>query len=132
MHLVDTNVLGDVARRDPTWFGWSASQLERFAETGLAVNQIILAEISALYETPELVEQALPSTAFVRLDLPWESAFLTSRAFLTYRRAGGPRPVPMPDFYIGAHALAAGLPLITRDATRYRTYFPRLELIAPR
>lgn len=131
MHLIDTNVLADVAGRDPVWFEWSARQLAAHAASGLAINQIILAEISALYDSPQLVEAHFPRAEYERLDLPWEAAFVTSRAFLDYRRSGGPRVVPMPDFYIGAHALVAGIPLITRDATRYRSYFPGIELIAP-
>ena len=131
MHLVDTNVLGDVAARDPVWFDWSAEQLERFAPTGLGVNQVILAEVSAFYDTAEAVDEFLPRSQFERLELPWEAAFLTSRAFLAYRRTGGPRLVPIPDFYIGAHAMVSGLGLITRDAKTYRTYFPELELVSP-
>ena len=131
MHLVDTNVLADVARLDPVWAEWSSRQLAAHATTGLAINQIILAEIAALYDTASQVEEHFPRTVYERLDLPWEAAFVTSRAFLKYRESGGSRTSPMPDFYIGAHALVAGLPLITRQATRYRTYFPDIQLIAP-
>ena len=131
MHLVDTNVLSDVATRNARWFEWSSRQLERHTATGLAINQIILAEISALYDSPERVEAVFSTAEYTRLDLPWEAAFATSRAFLLYKRSGGPRDVPMPDFYIGAHALVACLPLITRDAARYRTYFPEVVLVAP-
>ena len=131
MHLVDTNVLADVASRDAAWFEWSARQLGRHASTGLGINQIILAEISGLYESAGQVEAQFPRTEYERLDLPWEAAFITSRAFLQYRQNGGPRPVPIPDFYIGAHAAVSGIPLITRDPTIYRTYFPQIRLIAP-
>ena len=109
----------------------TSAQLETFQPYGLAINQIILAEIASIFDNEAQLEELLPRNWLNRLDLPWDAAFVTSRAFLQYRRSGGPREVPMPDFYIGAHALVAGIPLITRDATRYRTYFPGIQLVAP-
>ena len=89
------------------------------------------AEISIRFERIEEREDALPARDFVRLPLPWEAAFLAGKCFVRYRRRSGSRRSPLPDFYIGAHASVAGLTLLTRDATRYRSYFPGLEIIAP-
>ncbi|WP_343396554.1 DNA-binding protein [Candidatus Amarobacter glycogenicus] len=104
-------------------------QLDESGEA-LAINQIIFAEILLLML---LVGQSMGfSTAeYTRVNLPWEAAFTAARAFLLYRKADGVKTSPLPDFYIGAHALVAGLPVITRDAARYRTYFPEVELVAP-
>ena len=130
--LVDSNVLLDVLTEDPTWWTWSASALARWAErTVLAINPIIYAEVSIRFERIEELEQALPPAAFQRLPLPWEAAFLAGKCFVRYRKRGGGKRTPLPDFYIGAHAAVAGMALLTREARRYRTYFPSLRLIAP-
>jgi len=130
--LVDSSVLLDILTEDPRWIEWSASALEQRAEESLLViNPIIYAEISIRFERIEDLEGALPATIFRRDALPWEAAFLAGKCFLTYRKRGGARRSPLPDFYIGAHAAVAGMTLLTRDAARYRTYFPRLDLIAP-
>lgn len=130
--LIDSNVLMDVLTADQAWFDWSAAALSEARQGGrVVVNPVIYAEISAGYSTIELLEAALPRDVFHREPLPWEAAFLAGKAFLAYRRAGGARRSPLPDFFIGAHAAVAGYRLLTRDATRYRTYFPRLELVAP-
>jgi predicted nucleic acid-binding protein len=130
--LVDSNVILDVITEDEEWLDWSADALERCAETGrLVVNQIVYAEVSLAFTTIEDLDDALPAEYFVREALPWESAFLAGQAFLRYRRQGGARVQPLPDFYIGAHAAVAGYTLLTRDARRYRTYFPRLRLVSP-
>ncbi len=130
--LVDSNVLLDVLTEDPRWFPWSAETLARFAnETLLAINPIIYAEVSIRFATIEGLEEALTPGSFERLALPWEAAFLAGKCFLKYRKRGGRRGSPLPDFYIGAHAAVAGMTLLTRDATRYRTYFPKLPLITP-
>jgi predicted nucleic acid-binding protein len=130
--LVDSNVLLDVATRDPTWFEWSSHAIANAAEEApLAINPLIYAEISVGFRRIEDLEQAIPSTLFRRAELPYEAAFLAGKAFLSYRRRGGARTNPLPDFYIGAHAAVAGFRLLTRDASRYRTYFPSLEVIAP-
>lgn len=132
MILVDSNVLLDVLTEDRAWADWSGAALERAAESGsLAINPIIYAEVSIRFERIEDLEETLPAAEFRRLPLPWEAAFLAGKAFLGYRRRGGTRRSPLPDFYIGAHAAVAGLGLVTRDATRYRTYFPTVDLIAP-
>jgi hypothetical protein len=97
----------------------------------IAINPIIYAEVSIRFERIEELEETLPESEFRRLPLPWEAAFLAGKCFIRYRRRRGARRSPLPDFYIGAHAAVAGMPLLTRDASRYRTYFPRIELIAP-
>jgi predicted nucleic acid-binding protein len=130
--LVDSNVLLDVATNDPVWAEWSAQALEAAADQApLAINPLIYAEVSIGFARIEDVEEALPVRLYRREPLPYEAAFLAGKAFLQYRRRGGARTAPLPDFYIGAHAAVAGFQLLTRDPTRYRTYFPTVELIAP-
>lgn len=130
--LVDSNVLLDVLTEDPNWVSWSADALAGQAERDvLAINPIIYAEVSVGFLRIEDLEAALPSPTFHRLALPWEAAFLAGKCFVAYRRRGGLRSSPLPDFYIGAHAAVSGMTLLTRDAKRYRTYFPKLRLIAP-
>jgi predicted nucleic acid-binding protein len=130
--LVDANVLLDVLTDDPQWYSWSAGQLDACAaETELCINPIIYAEVSVGFERIEELDDALPPETFTRLELPWEAGFLAGKIFLQYRRTQGSRSSPLPDFYIGAHAAIEGLALLTRDAKRYRTYFPKLELIRP-
>jgi len=130
--LVDSNVILDVFTQDPRWFDRSAAVLARMAgDHDLLVNPIVYAEVSIGFERIEELDAALPAASFRREPLPWEAAFLAGKCFVKYRRAGGSRRAPLPDFYIGAHAAVRGIPLLTRDAARYRTYFPRLELILP-
>jgi predicted nucleic acid-binding protein len=130
--LVDSNVLLDLFTEDEDWFDWSSSALERCAEDGdLVINPIIYAEVSPQFDSIEALDDALPPDFFRRAQLPWEAAFLAGLAFVKYRRSGGTRPTPMPDFYIGAHAALEGLTLLTRDARRYRKYFPTLRIVAP-
>jgi len=130
--LVDSNVILDVATEDRAWGEWSAEALARAAdETVLVINPIVFAEVSVGFGRVEDLEAALPPNVFRREPLPYEAAFLAGKSFLAYRRRGGHRPTPLPDFYIGAHAAVAGHQLLTRDAARYRTYFPRLTIIAP-
>jgi predicted nucleic acid-binding protein len=131
-HLIDSNVLLDVAEDDLRWIAWSQAALGHAVTAGgAAINPLILAEVSAGYDTIEALDAALPETELTRLALPWEAAFLAGKAFVAYRREGGTRRSPMPDFYIGAHAAISGLTLVTRDPRRYRRHFPRLKLIAP-
>lgn len=130
--LVDSNVLLDLFTRDPVWFDWSAGALEELAEVSTPViNPIIYAEISVHFAGIEEVDEAVPPDRFRREPLPWAAAFLAGKAFVAYRRRGGPRRSPLPDFYIGAHAAVGGLTLLTRDASRYRSYFPTLQIVAP-
>ena len=130
--LVDSNVLLDVLTEDPTWFDWSSRALARCADQhGLVINPVVYAEVSVGFERIEDLEAALPHDVFVRSPLPWEAAFLAGKCFVTYKRRGGRKRSPLADFYIGAHAAVAGLALLTRERARYRTYFPKLELVAP-
>jgi predicted nucleic acid-binding protein len=130
--LVDSNVLLDVLTEDSRWFPWSGEALARAAdEAALAINPIIYAEVSIRFARIEDLEEALAPQLFERHPLPWEAAFLAGKCFLRYRRRGGQKGSTLPDFYIGAHAAIAGMRLLTRDGTRYRTYFPALRLIAP-
>ena len=130
--LVDSNVLLDVATSDPTWGDWSAETLERTADSAsLVINPLVYAEVSIGFDAIEDLERALPVDLYRREALPFEAGFLAGKCFLRYRRAGGQERSPLPDFYIGAHAAIAGYRLLTRDATRYRSYFPNLTLIAP-
>ena len=130
--LVDSNVLLDLLTSDTAWSEWSASALEQCANKGtLCIDAVIYAEVSIGFNRIEEVEAALPEASFRRLPLPFEAAFLAGKAFLRYRRQGGSRTSTLPDFFIGAHAAVAGLRLLTRDASRYRAYFPTVEIIAP-
>jgi hypothetical protein len=130
--LVDSSVLLDVFSEDPAWFDWSSEALAEVAEESLLViNPIIYAEISVRFSRIEELEEALQADRFEREPLPWEAGFLAGKCFLDYRRRGGERRSPLPDFCIGAHAAVRGMTLLTRDASRFRTYFPRLSIIAP-
>ena len=130
--LIDANVLLDVMTEDARWLAWSAEAIERAADRyRLVVNPIIFAEVSIRYSRIEELDAALPKFIFDREAIPYEAAFLAGKSFLTYRRRGGARQSSLPDFFIGAHAAVAGYLLMTRDARRYRTYFPKVSLIAP-
>jgi predicted nucleic acid-binding protein len=130
--LVDTNVFVDVWTADPKWGEWSAGALARAAETDtLAVNPVIYAELSIGFETESELEQVLSGAGVRRQPLPFRAGWLAARAFAVYRRRGGQRTAPLPDFFIGAHAEAEGHVLLTRDAARIRTYFPDVRLLAP-
>ena len=130
--MVDSNVLLDVFEEDPVWYAWSSTQIARLSEaSALIINQVIFSEVSVGFNRIEEVDTAMPALYFVRETLPWEAAFLAGKCFVQYRRKGGLRRSPLPDFYIGAHALVGGMRLLTRDAARYRTYFPKLRLISP-
>ena len=131
--LVDSSVILDIVTEDENWFAWSAETLADCARSNiLVINPIIYAEVSIGFEKVEELDAALPSTYFRRLPLPWEAAFLAGKCFLDYRRKGGLKRSPLPDFYIGAHAEVGGMTLLTRDAARYRTYFSALRIIAPK
>lgn len=130
--LVDTNVLIDVAARDPAWLTWSRARLREARLRGsLIINQIVYAEFSLRYDRPVQVDAALPASEFRREGLPWAAAFAASQAFCIYRSRGGRREQVMPDFLIGAHAVIRGYTLLTRDIAGYRAYFPTLDIIAP-
>lgn len=128
--LVDTNVLLDVITRDPRWARWSEKALREAAERAtLVINPIVFAEVSVKFRRIEDVDAALID--FGREPLPYEAGFLAGKAFLAYKRRGGVKRSPMPDFYVGAHAAVGRMSLLTRDVSRYRTHFPTLEIIAP-
>jgi hypothetical protein len=130
--LVDSNVILDVVTEDPKWGEWSAAQLEALAESHtLVINPLIYSEVSIGFDRIEDLDLALPSEFFRRDPLPWEAGFLAGKCFVKYRRSGGKRRSPLPDFYIGAHAAIQGIALLTRDMNRYKTYFPKLVLISP-
>ncbi len=130
--LVDSGILIDVLADDPQWADWSLEQLDRCArQAPLFINPLILAEVSPRFERVADLEAALSGLPLVHQALPWDAAFLAGQAFKVYRQSLGAKTSPMPDFYIGAHALVGGLQLLTRDATRYRSYFPTLPLVNP-
>ena len=130
--LVDSNVLLDTLTEDADWFQWSSNALAEAAENAtLVINPIIYAEVSIRFERIEELEETLPPTYFRRDALPWEAGFLAAKCFAVYRRRGGLHRAPLPDFYIGAHAAVSGMTLLTRDVARYKTYFPRVQLISP-
>ena len=130
--LVDANVLIDVMTQDPRWFDWSAQAIARAADQSrLVINPVVYAEVSIRYSRIEDLDLALPRSMFEREAIPYEAAFLAGKAFQIYRRRGGTKRSPLPDFFIGAHAAVAGYLLLTRDAARYLTYFPKLSLMTP-
>lgn len=129
--LVDSNVLLDVLTDDPAWAGWSQARLAEAFDVGqVVINPIVYAEISVAFDRIETLEDALPAQ-LGREGLPWEAAFLAGKCFREYRRRGGPKCSPLPDFYIGAHAAVTGRALLTRDVRRYGTLLPTLKLIIP-
>ncbi len=133
MVLVDSNVLLDIFTADPDWLTWSQSALaDALLEGPVVINQLVYAEVSVAYKQLAELDAILARLKIQRADLPWEAAHLAGQAFLSYRRKGGVKTSPLPDFYVGAHAQSAGFTLLTRDASRYRTYFPKVRLIAPR
>ena len=130
--LVDSCILIDVLADDPKWADWSLDQLDICGQRApLVINPIILAEVSPRDERASDLETALAALPLVREPLPWDAAFLAGQAFKVYRLSKGAKTSPMPDFYIGAHAIVRNLQLLTRDAARYRSYFPRLKIVAP-
>jgi len=130
--LVDSNVLFDVMTNDPAWGQWSADRITQALDDGrLVINPIVYAEVSIGFGRIEELDDALPASEFEREPLPYEAGFLAGKAYVAYRRRGGSRRSPMPDFYIAAHAAVRGYRLLTRDAKRYLTYFPGVEVIAP-
>ena len=133
MILVDTNVLLDLVTNDPNWAAWSQAQLEAAAvRDDLAINAVIYAELSISFRRIEEVDAMLDTTGLRLEPIPRPALFLAGKAFQQYRQAGGTKTGVLPDFFIGAHAAVAKAPLLTRDAARYRTYFPTVEVLAPK
>jgi predicted nucleic acid-binding protein len=130
--LVDSNVILDVFEDDERWADWSESTLNQYADSSaLVINSVIYAEVSIGFARIEELEEAFTGCGFSLLPIPKEALFLAGKVFVTYRRQGGQKRSPLPDFFIGAHAAVSNLTLITRDAARYRSYFPRVKLITP-
>lgn len=130
--LVDSNVLLDILTDDPTWGEWSRHALAQARDKGrLAINPIVYAEVSTGFDAVEDLDEAVSISNFDREPLPYEAGFLAGKVFLLYRQRGGQRYSPLPDFYIGAHAAVRGFRLLTRDVSRYRTYFPSVILVSP-
>lgn len=132
MTLVDTNVLLDLVTDDPRWADWSVGRLDAAALKGpLAINDVIYAELSVRFATIEALDAVLDRAGLAIASMPRPALFLAGKAFQRYRAAGGTRTGVLPDFFIGAHAAVTGLTLLSRDAQRYRTYFPSIDLITP-
>ena len=130
--LVDSNVLLDIMTEDPVWQEWSMTALAEAAERGpLHINRVIYSEVSIRFSTIEALEDALPHEEYRREPIPWAASFLAGKAFLNYRRKQGTKRSTLPDFFIGAHAAVAEFGLLTRDVSRYCTYFPTVPLLAP-
>jgi predicted nucleic acid-binding protein len=130
--LVDTNVLLDIATDDSEWFHWSVRALADEAVKGpLCINAIVYAELSSRYATVEAVDSFLGRVGVNMIEMRREAAFLAAKAYSRYRKGGGTRTGVLSDFFIGAHAAALDIPVLTRDVRRYRTYFPNLRLVAP-
>lgn len=132
MTLVDTNVLLDMLTDDPVWADWSVRRLDAAAAKGpLIINEVVYAELSVRFERAEELDDVLEEAEISLVEIPRQALFLAGKAFQRYRASGGVRNGVLPDFFIGAHAAVAGVPLLTRDGGRYRTYFPSLCLITP-
>lgn len=132
MTLVDSNVILDMVSDDSLWAAWSVEQLEAASIAGpILINDIVYSEISVRYERMEDLDEMLNEAGIKIVPIPREALFLAGKAFLQYRRSGGSRLGVLPDFFIGAHAAISNIPLLTRDVSRYRTYFPTLQIISP-
>jgi predicted nucleic acid-binding protein len=132
MLLVDTNVLVDVVQDDAQWAAWSIAQLRAQSRLHeLAINPVIYAELSTSFTRLELLDEVVAGLQLALREIPRPALFLAGKAFLQYRRRGGRKAQVLPDFFIGAHAAVQGWPLLTRDAGRFRSYFPTLHIIAP-
>ena len=132
MLLVDTNVLVDVLQNDQQWADWSIAQLRTQAQLhALVINPVIYAELSLSFSTFEALDRVVAKMELAMHEVPRPALFLAGKAYLQYRRRGGGKAQVLPDFFIGAHAAVEGWPLLTRDASRFRTYFSSLEVIAP-
>ena len=130
MVLVDTNVLLDVVQDDPDWADWSQQQLQAASLRGpLAINPVIYSELSMAYDRIEDLDRVVRQTGLKEVAVPREALFLAGKVFLQYRRRRGAKSGVLPDFFIGAHAAVAGIPILTRDVRRYRTYFPSVEIL---
>ncbi len=131
--MLDSCVYLDIFTRDPNWFDWSRHELARAADAGrIVLNPVIYAEISVRFQRIEELRALLSEDVFEYQQIPQEAAFLAAKCFMEYRKRGGRKSSPLPDFFIGAHAAVAQLPLVTRDKNRFHKYFPKLEIICPK
>jgi predicted nucleic acid-binding protein len=132
MILVDTNVLLDVLENDPAWVDWSLQQLRAQSQVhDLAINPVIYAELSLAFDSVKALDSAIEGMGLVMQELPRPALFLAGRAFVKYRREGGGKSNVLADFFIGAHAAVQNWGILTRDARRYRNYFPTVGLVTP-
>jgi predicted nucleic acid-binding protein len=130
--MIDSNIILDVITNDSQWFNWSSGALKACAQDDvLIINSVIYAEVSVGFSRIEEVELLFTPPYFQSEQIPREACFLAGKCFVEYRRKGGAKRSPLPDFFIGSHALVRGHRLLTRDQGRYRTYFPKLKLITP-
>jgi predicted nucleic acid-binding protein len=129
--LVDSNVILDITNDDPVWADWSDLQITKYQASGLFVNAPIYSELCAGAVSTSEVDIVLANLKLEYFELPRQALFYAAKTFLKYRRQGGTKTAPLPDFFIGAHAATLGIPLLTRDRGRYLTYFPELTLICP-
>ena len=130
--FLDTNVLLDIATADPIWLAWSEGQFRVAVALGaILINPIIYAELAPAFATQADLDRWLDPAVFQRLPLPYSAGWLAAQAFIKYRAREERRVHLLPDFYIGAHSEVGGLTLVTRDAARYRTYFPSVTIISP-
>ena len=132
MTLIDTNILLDLLTNDPDWADWSIGQLDSAATKGpLVINDVVYAELSVRFDRIEALDAVLDEVGVVMARIPRPALFLAGKVFQRYRALSGQRTAVLPDFFVGAHAAVAGLSLLSRDAGRYRTYFPTVELLTP-
>ncbi len=129
--LVDSNVILDIVNDDPVWGDWSDGQVTMLQPAGLLINPMIYSELCARSDATTEVDQLMIQLKLEFLEFSREALFLAAKAFLLYRQRGGTKSAPLPDFFIGAHAEAIGIPILTRDQGRYKTYFPSVPLICP-
>jgi predicted nucleic acid-binding protein len=130
--LVDSNIVLDVFLNDPKWADWSESKLDEYDQLGiLYINSIVYSEISICFERIENLESAITKAGLQILEIPKEALFLAGKVYDKYKKRMGTKRTPLPDFFIGAHAAVQNLDLITRDATKYQSYFPTVKLITP-
>ncbi len=132
MLMVDTNVLVDVLQNDPEWADWSTAQMRAQAAVHqLVISPVVYAEMSLSFSTLEALNRVVATLMLELREIPRPALFLAAKAYAQYRRRGGSQQQVLPDFFIGAHAAVEGWPLLTRDASRIRSYFPSVEVLAP-
>lgn len=129
--LIDTSVIIDVLTDDPNWADWSIAQIERHSNSGLVINPVVYAELCFGSPSTEFVDDVVRKFGLIYQEIPRQGLFRAAKAFGRYRARRGTKVSPLPDFFIGGHAEAAGLPLLTRDPSRVTTYFPGVRLICP-